>query len=134
MPLRKLPYDTLEPLIADNLSTEEWDATHQLIKKLKPAKKRGWLTKDELIEICYWKSPRAIKHIRSNRTDRIQKVTQAAFKSRNEQTKITELTKLKGVSLPMASSILMLTNPKRYGVIDVRVWQVMFNVGTMRTN
>jgi hypothetical protein len=34
----------------------------------------------------------------------------------------------------MASSILMLTNPKRYGVIDIRVWEVMFHIGTTHAN
>ncbi len=34
----------------------------------------------------------------------------------------------------MASSILTLINPKRYGVIDIRVWEVMFTIGTMKTN
>ena len=134
VPLRRLPYDTLDALIEDNLSTEEWDHTCQLIRKLRPAKSRGWLTKPELIEICYWKSPRAIKYIKSNRSDTIRKVTGVALKSRSEQLKITELTKLRGVSLPMASSILMLTNPKRYGVLDIRVWEVMFRIGSTSTN
>lgn len=134
MPIKELPYDKLEPLIVENLSTEEWDETATLIKELKPAKQRGWLTKDELINICYWKSPRAIRHIKSNRSDTIKKVTEKAFSSRSEEVKISELTKLKGVSLPMASAMLMLTNPKRYGVIDIRVWEIMFALGTMRTN
>ncbi len=134
MPIKELPYDTLESLIVNYLSTEEWENTLQLIKKLQPAKKRRWLTKGELIEVCYWKSPRVIRHIKSNRADTVRKITENAFKSRSEQVKILELTKLKGVSLPMASSILMLTNPKRYGVIDIRVWEVMFHIGTMKTN
>lgn len=134
MPIKNLPYAKLEPLIVENLSTEEWDDTSALIKKLRIAKKRGWLTKEELIEICYWKSPRAIWHIRSNRADTIKKATERALSSRSEQIKIEELIVLKGVSLPMASSILMLTNPKRYGVIDIRVWELMFHLGTMQTN
>ncbi len=65
MPIKQLSYKTLETLIVENLSTEEWPDTVELITKLRPAKKRGWLTKDELIEICNWKSPRAIRHIKS---------------------------------------------------------------------
>ena len=48
--------------------------------------------------------------------------------------KIKELIELKGVSIPMASSILMLTNPKRYGVIDIRVWEVLLKIGAVNTN
>ena len=134
MPIKDIPYDKLETLIRDNLSTDETENTIALIRQLRSAKQRGWLTKDDLIAVCQWKSPRAIRHIKSNRVDTIKKITQTALKTRSEQTKIAELTKLKGVSLPMASSILMLTNPKRYGVIDIRVWELMFQMGTMRQN
>jgi hypothetical protein len=134
MPLKNLPYIALEPLIVENLSTIEDHNTLELIKRLRQTRRRGWLTKDELVDICYWKSPRVIRHIKSNRTDTIKRLTQIAFHSRSEQTKIVELTKLKGVSVPMASAILMLTNPKRYGVIDIRVWEVMHYIGTMQTN
>ena len=34
----------------------------------------------------------------------------------------------------MASSILMLTNPNRYGVIDIRVWQLLFKMGSVTRN
>jgi hypothetical protein len=34
----------------------------------------------------------------------------------------------------MASSILMLTNPQRYGVIDIRAWQLLFEMGSVKTN
>ena len=134
MPLKKLPYIALEPLIVENLSTIEDHLTLELIKRLRQTRRRGWLTKDELVDICYWKSPRAIRHIKSNRTGTIKRLTQIAFRSRSEQTKIVEFTKLKGVSVPMASAILMLTNPKRYGVIDIRVWEVLHSIGTMQTN
>ena len=36
------------------------------------------------------------------------------------------LTTLKGVSIPTASAILTLIDPKNYGVIDIRVWQVLY--------
>jgi hypothetical protein len=134
MPIKRLPYNSLEPLIAKNLSIEEWSDTQNLIKKLRPAKKRGWLTKEELIEICHWKSARAIKYICSNHVANIKKQTGIALTTKSEQLKILALRELKGVSLPMASAILMLTNPRRYGVIDIRVWEVMFNIGTMSAN
>jgi hypothetical protein len=134
MPIKKLSYNNLEPLIKDNLSTIEDLSTADLIKKLRLAKQRGWLIKDELIDICHWKSPRAIRYIESNRGATIKKQSGLAFSTRSEELKIIELTKLKGVSIPMASSILTLINPKRYGVIDIRAWQVMLEIGTVNTN
>ncbi len=34
----------------------------------------------------------------------------------------------------MASALLMLLDPKRYGVIDIRVWQLLYKVGTVTEN
>ncbi len=134
MPVKRLSYNKLDILLKENLSVEEHLPTADLIKKLRPAKQRGWLNKDELIDICNWKSPRAIWHIRSNNKTAIKKQTALAFSTRSEEVKISELTKLKGVSIPMASAILMLTNPKRYGVIDIRVWEVLLAMGTVNSN
>ena len=38
---------------------------------------------------------------------------------------------LQGVGVPMASSILMLIDPRRYGVIDIRVWQLLHAAGAV---
>jgi hypothetical protein len=134
MALKKLPYKRLQQLIGIHLSTGESSATLEVMDELSLVKKRGYLTKPELISICRWKSPRAINHIKCNRPDIIKKVTKAAFATRSEQRKLTLLTNLHGVSVPMASSILMLINPSRYGVIDIRVWQLLYEMGTVTTN
>jgi hypothetical protein len=134
MPVKDLPYNTLEPLVKKYLSTEEWEGTVILMKEFRSVKKNGFLTKEELIKVCYWKSPRAIKYIKSNRADAIKKITGIALGSRNEHEKIAELVKLKGVSIPMASSILTLVNPKQYGVMDIRVWQLLYQTGIATTN
>jgi hypothetical protein len=34
----------------------------------------------------------------------------------------------------MASALLMLLDPKRYGVIDIRAWQLLYATGTVRKN
>lgn len=134
MPLNKLPYKTLTPLIKKNLNHTEDEETLDLIKTIKAAKIRGYLVKSELIQICKWKSPRAIHLILSNSNYKINSITKAAFATKSEKIKIDLLTELKGVSIPMASSILMLVNPNRYGVIDIRVWELLYSIGTMKTN
>ena len=55
-------------------------------------------------------------------------LTGKALSTRSEQKRIEHLTELRGVSLPMASAILTLVDPKRYGVIDIRVWQLLFAI------
>lgn len=134
MPLKKLPYVTLDKLIKENLSSKEDLHTERLINELKNARVRGWLDKKELINICYWKSARSIRLIESNHPKTIKKITQSAFSSSDEIDKMKLLVRLKGVGIPMGSSILMLTNPARYGVIDIRVWEVLYKMRTVKSN
>ena len=44
------------------------------------------------------------------------------------------LLQLQGVSVPMASALLTLLDPKRYGVIDIRVWQLLHAIGAVGEN
>jgi hypothetical protein len=134
MGLRRIPYDRLEPLIRKHLSTEEDEPTTRLIKDLRIARERGHLTRSELEAVCHWKSPRAIRHVRSNRPGEVRVATRVALATRSEQRRLDTLTQLKGVSVPMASAVLMLLYPRRYGVIDIRVWQLLHELGTVRKN
>ena len=134
MALAKLPYRRLQHLVGLHLSTTEDPATELLIHELSAAKRRGYLTKPELAKICRWKSARAIRHVRRNSAASIRKTSREAFRARSEQKKLSLLTSLHGVSIPMASAILMLTNPSRYGVIDIRVWQLLFKMGSVSSN
>jgi hypothetical protein len=81
------------------------------------------------LEIC-----RAIQHIRANTAKQIRAATSTALNTRSEMQRLRALTALKGVSIPMASAILMLLNPKRYGVIDIRVWQLLYQIGAVTKN
>lgn len=44
------------------------------------------------------------------------------------------LTGLAGVSAPTASAILTLTDPRRYGVLDIRVWQLLYRLAAVTRN
>lgn len=131
--LRDLPYQKLEPLIRHNLCDEEED-TAALIQRLRPARRRGYLTPEQLEEICRWKSARAIHHIKANTAEQIHAATSAALRTRSERRRLEALISLKGVSIPMASAVLTLLDPNRYGVIDIRVWQLMHKVGAVTKN
>jgi len=65
-------------------------------------------------------------HYRRNSAARIRRVARAALRTRDERRRIELLTGLRGVSVPIASSILTLIDPRRYGVLDIRVWQLLF--------
>jgi hypothetical protein len=131
MALKKIPYGKASLLIDDYLSIEEDEPAAQLIRQFRLAKKRGYLTRAELEAVCRWKSARAIHHIKSNSPSKVRNATRRAFATRSERRRLEELTSLRGVSIPMASAILMLCDPRRYGVIDIRVWQLLHAVGAV---
>jgi hypothetical protein len=134
MALGAILYGKLEPLLRDYLSTDEEEEAIELTRSLRRARLRGYLTPTELEAICYWKSPRAIRHIRSNSAEEIRAATRIALRTRSERRRLDALTRLTGVSVPMASAVLTLLDPNRYGVIDIRVWQLLHRIGAVTKN
>jgi len=131
MALKKIPYASVTLLIRDYLSTEEWAETALVMKQLRPVKARGYFTPADLEVVCRWKSPRALHYIRGNTAAEVRRLTKQALTTRSERRRLEALTSLRGVSVPMASAILTLLQPHRYGVIDIRVWQLLHAVGAV---
>lgn len=130
----KKHYDSLEELIKNNLNNEEELQTAELINKLSQAKERGYCNQAEFMDICMWKSARPKKLYLENSEEDIMKITKEAFVTKYEKRKIDLLTELKGVSIPTASAILTLVYPEDYGVIDIRVWQILYLYGSVKDN
>ena len=129
MALKKLPFRNVCVLLKHHLSTEEDVKAAALIRELRPARARGYLTREELEKVCRWKSARAIHLINRNSVVRVRTATRRALTTRSERRRLEALTTLDGVSVAMASAILTLLNPRRYGVIDIRVWQLLYALG-----
>ena len=128
MGLRKLKYPSLGDLLDHESISEEDTETARLVLRLGHARRDNALTRGEFIEICSWKSPRSIRHCRRNSARRVNSVIRRVFTTRSEKKRLELLTSLHGVSVPTASAILTLTNPRRYGVLDIRVWQLLFRL------
>ena len=94
MPLNKLPYPTLDALIKKNIVHDEDLKTLQAIRLLSTVKKRGWLRKEELIAVCYWKAPRAIRLVESNHPLTVKRITQSAFTTKSEEDRMYFLLQL----------------------------------------
>ncbi|TMQ59287.1 MAG: hypothetical protein E6K76_05430 [Candidatus Eisenbacteria bacterium] len=131
MPLEDLSFASLESLIRQHLSTTEEESTSALIRRLRSARARGHLTRTELRAIGRWKSARAIGQMAANSPARVRRATKMALRTRSERIRLQALLSLRGVSVPMASAILTLLYPRRYGVIDIRVWQLLHGVGAV---
>src|SRR5262249_16335792 len=99
------------------------------IERLRHVKRVGEFTRAEFLAMCRWKSPRAAALYAENRSAAVRSVSRAVLATRSERRRLELLTTLRGVSVPVASSILTLIHPHRYGVLDIRAWQLLFALG-----
>ena len=113
---------------------EEQQRAAELCARLRSARRRGYLTKAEFVAACHWKSPRPINHIRANTHHRVRAATRAALATRSDALRLQALLQLDGVSVPTASAILTLLDPRRYGVIDIRVWRLLHSMREVTGN
>lgn len=130
----KAPDLTLEALVRDRLERDEDPGTAALIERLRQSRKRGYLTAGELIAVCRWKSPRSNALVRSNSHHRIRRATERVIGTADERERLDALLSLQGISVPSASAVLTMLEPERYGVIDIRVWQLLHVLGAVRGN
>jgi len=134
MGLKNLKYSSLGDLLDHEPIIEEDRDTAGIIRRLRHAIADGKLSRGEFLEVCSWKSPRALRQCERNSAKTVIAVTRQVFASRSERKRMELLTSLYGVSVPTASAILTLTNPRRYGVIDIRVWQLLFRLKSVNRN
>lgn len=134
MPVKPLPHASLEPLVRDHWVPEEGPGTLALMASMRAARQRGYLTRGELERVCRWKSPRSIALVRENTPHRVRRRTAEALQSLDERERLDALLALRGVSVPSASAVLTMLEPERYGVIDIRVWQLLHAMGAVEGN
>jgi len=124
--VKRPAYRSLAALLRRELTRDEDPQTQTLIRRLIHVRSRRQFSRAEFLLMCRWKSPRAMHHYRRNSTARIRSVSREMLGTRDERRRIELLTGLRGVSVPIASSILTLIDPGRYGVLDIRVWQLLW--------
>jgi hypothetical protein len=122
----------LAALLKRELVPAEDGPTAALVRELRHVKRVGRFSWAEFIKMCRWKSPRAIHQYERNAPAFIRRISREALRARGERQRLELLTRLRGVSVPTASAILTLVDPRRYGVIDIRAWQVLFRIGLVR--
>ena len=100
--------------------TEDAVVEVELKKKLKH---QGYLTREDLIRIGKWKSRRASRHYESDFNDdcTVKEITRFCLSARSEKARIVGLSALRGVSWPVASTILHFAMPDKYPIMDFRV-------------
>jgi hypothetical protein len=121
-------------LLRGELVRKEDPATAALIRDLAAVRARGAFTRTEFRRMCRWKSPRARLLWEANSARRVHAVARAVLATRSERRRMELLTSLHGVGVPIASAILTLIDPRRYGVLDIRCWQLLFAIRSVNTN
>jgi hypothetical protein len=121
----------LTRLLRKSLVAEDPPAA-SLIRELRHVRVRGHFTRSEFLAMCRWKSPRAIRRCESNSHHRVRDVSRRVFIAKVEAERLDLLTSLDGVGIPTASAILTLTDPRRYGVLDIRAWQALHRLGAVQ--
>lgn len=111
-------------------SRYSYPGEEEIEKGIAPAaRKRGYLTRDEFLRLCRWKTPRSALLCAKNDEDYVREVTGTSLCSRNEEFKIRTLTLLKGVSWPTASVILHWCDRGQYPILDYRaLWSLNTDV------
>ena len=107
---------------------------HKTLYLFNLVKEEELLSRNTLIKILKWKSPRPLRFYNENEEEYIKNITQLAFKQENDRVKIHILTALKGVNYPSASAILMFKNPELFPVLDIRVWKQLFKNNLVSVN
>jgi hypothetical protein len=125
VPLQRLGRRALAHRLRRLVFPAEDPGTAALIRALRIVRRRGEFTRAELLVMARWKSPRAEAHYRRNRAAAVRAISRGVLASRSERARMELLTRLHGVSVPVASAILTLLDPRRYGVLDIRVWQLL---------
>jgi hypothetical protein len=91
-------------------------------------KGRGYLTREEFLELCKWKTPRSQPKCQRNQTELIREATGIALSSGYEELRIGVLMVLHGVGWPTASVILHFWHNDPYSIIDFRaLWSIGFD-------
>jgi hypothetical protein len=110
------------------------EKTIKLFMEFQFIKKQDSLTKEQLIKILHWKSPRPLRHYEANSEKDIKEITSIAFATKNDGLKMHILTALTGVNYPAASAILMFYDRTKYPVLDIRVWRQLYKAKLVDTN
>lgn len=88
-------------------------------------KRQRFLTRDNLVEVGIWKSPRPKEQYAANGDLAVRELTEFSFSAKSEQAKMGALLVLKGVSYPLASVILHFAFPDEYPILDFRaLWSL----------
>jgi len=107
-----------------------YNITEFLFRELGPKiRKMGYFTFDDFYAICTWKTRRAKNQYLKNNKNEVERITKLVLAEKSEYQKMKTLCELRGVSIPVASAMLAVVNPSKYGIIDIRCLEMLAELG-----
>ncbi len=121
VPNLRLTVDAL-PAYASRYSYGSEDGVIALVSKIR---ERGFLTKEELVVVGDWKSPRIRSRIARNSGETVREVTRLALETRSVQLAVHIPQALLGVGMPVASTLLHWFHQDPFPILDFRaLWSL----------
>ncbi|GJM31569.1 MAG: hypothetical protein DHS20C18_05700 [Saprospiraceae bacterium] len=114
----RIRFDETE--LIDFANRYEYQSNEILTDISKSAKKKKYLTREEFIRICAWKTPRSKPKVASNHKSYIKEITNISLTTQSDQLRIEILTILSGVGWPTASTILHFCHTEEFPILDFR--------------
>lgn|GEM_PF-1042157 len=114
---------------------EEDQKTIRVMKVGQKIQSRGYATMKELLKLVKWKFPISIRHVNipNNTEGDIRKLTMIVLnEDLSDSQKVRVLTALTGIRERMASAILTLIYPDRYGTFDVNARKALETLGFIK--
>jgi hypothetical protein len=84
------------------------------------AARGGHYTYEDFLTVVRWKSARALPRAERNAPQALERQTRLAFDAKDEVQRITALTALDGVGVPVASALLHFAFPDAFPILDFR--------------
>jgi hypothetical protein len=104
----------------------DFDSDEETFAAGRAARARGHYTKQELVLLCEWKTPRSRSRVARNTEGFVVAMTAASLTTADETERLSALTAMRGVEVPTASVLLHFVFPERYPIID---WRALESLG-----
>lgn len=110
--------------LEEELSSREID----LLERVGPdMRRRSCASRQDLVEVVRWKSPRALRRLDANSDEDIADITRLAFAA-PARLRHRVLLLLGGIGRPVASAVLTVWDPSAYTVLDFRAVGALFRL------
>jgi hypothetical protein len=119
----------------DEMPRRDRELTDTITRTVFPSyEQKGYLTKDEFLKVCAWKTPRSKPRCESNDEASIEEISRLTKTTASERLRIQGWTLLSGVKWPTASVFLHFAFPNSYPILDFRaLWSLTNDVPAQYT-